>query len=234
MASENLQYAQDLVEEFPERAVWLIANGCKYRDIVETLTQARNRNRRKSSSAGADYTTPATSSVGSQQSVSPPNNQRFPPHTPRTSRSALPPSPAPTPSTGKSPRPDAHMEYVLVIVDGPADDQVLERKLSMVKAPVPHSLIREDIVRTRLYNSVRVEPVPNAPISLEYPATPSGFLLSSHQVALTWRRPGSPKTHQTLFYLVPGEINVDILLGYPDSGGGSSYSTCEIHAQMFD
>ena len=227
MASENLQHAQDLVEEFPERAAWLIANGCQYRDIVETITQARNRNRRKSSSAGA-------SSVDSQQSASPPNNQRFLPNTPRTSRSALPPSPVPTPSTGKSPRPNSHMEYVLVIVDGPADGQVQEHKLSMVTAPVPHSLIREDIVRTRLYNSVSVESVPTAPISLVYPATPGGFLLSSYQVTLTWRRPGSFRTHQTLFYLVPGEINVDILLSYPDSGGGSCYSACEIHAQMFD
>ncbi len=117
-------------------------------------------------------------------------------------------------------RPNARMEYVVVIVNGRADGQVQEHKLSMVTAPVHHSLIREDIVRTRLYNTVSIESVPNAPISLLYPATPSGFLWSSHQVTLTWRRPNSLRTHETLFYLVPGEINVDILLGYPDSGGG--------------
>jgi len=227
MASENLPHAQDLVEEFPESAIQLITNKCQYKDIVETLSQARNRNRRKSSST-------VSSSVDSQPSVSPPNSQRFLPHTPRNSGSAHPLTPAPTPSTGKSPRPNAHMEYVLVIVDGPAHDPIQEHKLSMVKAPVQRSLISEDIVQTRLYNSVSVESVPNAPISLQCPATTNGSLWSSRQVTLTWRRPSSLKTHHTLFYLVPGEINVDILLGYPDSGEGSSYSTCEIHAQMFD
>ena len=210
---------------------------CEYRDIVETLTQARNRSRRKASSAGTDYqaleSALATSPVDSQQSVSPPNIQRFRPHTPQDSRSALPPSPPPSLSTGKSHLPKAHVEYVIVIADGPADDQVQEHKLSMRNAQVSYNLIREDIVQTRLRSGVSVEPIPNGPITVGS-ATPSGSLLSYYQVKLTWRRTSSHKTHETLFYLVPGEINVDILLGYLDSGEGLSYGTYKIHTQMVD
>jgi hypothetical protein len=238
MASASYQHAQDLVRGFPDAAICLIVAACDYRDIVETLTQARYQSHRETPSAGANYKSiepaPPTSPGDSQQSVSPPNNQRFRPQTPQTNRSAFPPSPAPTPSTGKSPLPKSNVEYVVVIADGPADDQVKEYKLSMRIAPVLCSLIREDIVRTRLCSGASVKFVPNAPISIECPATPSGSLLSSHQVTLTWRRTTSHKTHETLFYLVPDKINVDILLSYSDSGGGSSYITCKIHTQMLD
>jgi hypothetical protein len=239
MASASYPHAQDLVEEFADVAAWLLATTCDYRDIVEILTEARKRGQRKASSSGSDYKALepalATSPVHSHQSVSPPNIQRFRPRTPQNSRSALPPSPAPTSSsTGKSSIPKAHAEYVVVLADGSTDDQIQEHKLSMRKAPIPSSLIREDIVRTRLCDGVSVESITNAPISLECPTTPNGFLSSSYRVTLTWRRTTSYKTHETLFYLVSGEINVDILLGYPDSGEGSSYITCNARTQMLD
>src|SRR5579871_1907035 len=191
MASASYQHAQDLVEYFPKEAIWLIAIKCNYQDIVETLTQARNRERRKPLSNGSDYQTHehalATSPVDSQSSISPPNNQRFRPRTPQTTRPALPPSPAPTSSsTGKSPFAKAQPEYVAVIVDGPPNDQ--EQKLSMKIASVVHSLISENIVRTRLWGRVNVKPILNGPIQLQCPAVSGGFLPSSHQVTLTWRR----------------------------------------------
>lgn len=233
MASASYPHARDLVEEFPDIAVFLIVTTCDYQNIVETLTHARDRrSRRKASSTGTDYqaleSALATSPVDSQQSVSPPNIQRFRPRTPQNSRSALPPSPAPTPSTGKSPLLKEHLEYVCIL-DGPPDGQIQEHPLSMRKTPMRHNLIREDIFKTRLWSSCRVESVPNAPISLECPGTSTGFLLSSHRVILTWRRSDSHKTHETMFYLVPDEIDVDILLGYLDSGEGSSYSTYKPH-----
>lgn len=219
---EKYQHAQDLVKQSPEDAACLIAAVCDYRDIVETLIRVRDRGQRNSADSKAFESELATSPVDSQQSVSPSNIQ--------TSRArTLPPSP-PTSLTGKSSSPKGRPEYVVVIADGPADDPVQEHKLAMRKGQMLHSLIREDIVRTRLWGSVTVEPIPNAPISLDCPATPNGFLLSSQKVILTWRRIGSHRTHETLFYLVPGDINVDILLGYSDSGEGSSYSTCETHS----
>jgi hypothetical protein len=88
-----------------------------------------------------------------------------------------------------------------------------------------HSVIRQNIVKTRLRDNVHVEEIQNGPVHTPYQSAPNGVLTSYYQTQLTWRRDSSWKTHEAIFYLVQDDIDSDILLGEADSGEGFNTSS---------
>lgn len=220
----NYPIARRLVEEFPEKAIELIATACEYHEISKAFTvagHARGPNapivnaRNQYSAFEAPFA--SASSASSQHSASPkspPITSRYPRS--RANTAALPPSPAPTSSTGHSSnRPD----YVNVPIGGTKECQ-----LSMRRVSIKHSVIRQSIVDRRLRDHYQVEPIPTGPIWFSYQGAPNGVLTSCFQTDLTWRRPPSWKTHMATVYLVQDDINSDILLGEADSGEGLTTS----------
>lgn len=230
----NYPHAEQLVKQFPNEAIDLIAQTCELQEIVDSITlacQKFGRNPYEPLSPKSEYKSFGSSPTDSQQSVSPPSVPRYPLRRPQQSRPALPPSPARTSSSSISPLSKSRTEYIIIVADGPEDD--LEHKLSMRQAPVNFSVISQDVVRTRLHDGVSIKEIPQGSISLQHPGVSGSVLLSSEQVTLTWRRPPSRRTHETSFYLVSNEIDVDILLGHTDPAEGSSDIVLPKHPQEF-
>jgi hypothetical protein len=233
----NYTHAEQLVRHFPNEAIDLIARKCELQEIVELGALAGRKygiGPYEPLGLESEYKSfgppPNTSSTESQQSVSPPNVQRYPHRSPQSSRHALPPSPS-TSSSRKSPLTKSRPEYIIIVANGPEDDPVQEHTLSVGKVSVNFNVISEEVVRTRLYDGVAIEENSHGSISLQLPGVPGGVLQSSEQVTLTWRRPMAHRTHQTLFYLVPNEIDTDVLLGYTDPAKGLSNIVLPKHSK---
>lgn len=104
----------------------------------------------------------------------------------------------------------------------------------MRTAPIEYSVIREDVVYERLFRSASISPVPGERISLPCPGVSGDMLISSFWTELTWRRPDSDPTHKTAFYLVPRRLlDIDVLLGYRDSGEGVYHRFCPSRTWTF-
>lgn len=217
----NYPIARKLVETFPEKAIELIVSTCEYQQISTALAVAGHARSLKSPNVNArdQYSVleapfPSASFTSSQHSASPkspPITSRYPRS--RANTAALPPSPAPTSSTGQS---SNRPEYINIPIGGTKECQ-----LSMRKVPTEHSVIRQSIVDRRLRNHCEVEEIANGPMFLPFQ---SGVLRSCFRTDLTWRRSPSYKTHMATFYIVQEDIDFDILLGEADSGEGLTTS----------
>ena len=100
---------------------------------------------------------------------------------------------------------------------------MVEHMVRMKDASIMYSVIRDDVVGKR--NLEESPGLVQAEVThVDVPHRPSGqnqLVPVSCAIELTWRRPHSDSTHNTLFYVVPnGAIDTDILLGYKDSGEG--------------
>jgi hypothetical protein len=98
--------------------------------------------------------------------------------------------------------------------------KVVDQKARMRSASIEHSVIREDIVGRR--NLDDTSNVSRAELDhVEVPHRVTGAFQPvrvSFAIELTWRRPHSGSTHDTLFYVVPKDaLDIDMLLGYKDS-----------------
>lgn len=205
------------METFPEKAIELIVSTCEYRDISTALAVAGHANARSLNTPNINERNQysvleppfrSASSTSSQHSASPKSplaTSRYPRS--RANTAALPPSPAPTSSTGLS---SNRPEYVNVPIGGNK-----ECRLSMRKVQTEHSVIRQSIVDTRLGEDYLVEQIPNGPMFLPLQGR---ILTSCSKIDLTWRRAPSWKTHTATFYLVQEDIDSDIWLGEVDSG----------------
>jgi hypothetical protein len=220
----NYPIARRLVEAYPEKAIELIATTIDYDEINKHFAVASHSksnsapivNARNACSALERPYAPA-SSTSSQHSASP----KSPPITPRFNRfrgnqSVVPPSPPSTSSTGRS---SNRPEYINVPVGA-----TKEQKLSIRKVSIEHSVICQSIV-DRLGDIANIEPIQDGSLHTPYQDAPNGFLISYHQIELTWRRDDSHKTHMTTFYIVEDIIDADILLGEADSGEGLTTSS---------
>ena len=228
----NFEHAVQLVKEFPEAAIDLIARTCDLQEIVQSVQLGRQKSERSlcdTASPKSDYK--ATSPTSSRSSVSPPSIQRYPVRPPHhLNRTTFPPTPASTASSGRSPV-SKRPEYIIVAIDGPEDDPIREHTLSVRKVSAGSNVIREEVVRTRLYDGVTIEEIPDGSIYLQHPSVAGGVLQSSEKVLLTWRRPLSHRTKETWFHLVSNEIEADVLLGCGGPVEGSSQTVDSNHAK---
>ncbi|QDS67801.1 hypothetical protein FKW77_006922 [Venturia effusa] len=216
----NYPIARKLVETFPEKAIELIVSTCEYHEISKSLAvagHARSLNapivnaRNQYSALEAPFRPSSSSSASSHHSGAPkpsPVTSRYPRSRANTTSAVLPPSPAPTSSTGQS---SNRPEYINVPIGGNKECQ-----LSMRNSPLQHSVIRESVVDRQLKGYYEVEENPNGPFCSPIPGAQNAVLNSF--IDLTWRRAHSYKTHMARVYLVQEDIDFDILLGEADSG----------------
>ena len=219
--------AKQIVRQFPDQAVELIAKCCKYEDILSYKQRGSVENmddglHTESNLKTFGPTTP-TSAPGAQISSSPADDRNLQNRTPPILRPIAPLSPVTiASSSSKSPRSKNGTQYMIILTS--VEGNVEEQPVRMRTAPIANSVICEEVVHQHLSASVNVYAVQEGRITLHCPET-SGVigdtLISSWYTKLTWRRSGSDATHKTTFYLVPRLLlDIDVLLGYRDSGEG--------------
>jgi hypothetical protein len=232
------QLVTQLVDSNPRKAVDILTRCCEESKILEEVTsyllQPRARQFEVSTPPAnrfdITFAPPLSpSSHGSHHTGTPPPRQRLPR---RPSSTTYPLSPPATASsvTSHSTRSGSGLgEYILLptVVEG----QVVEVPVRMKTASITYSVIRDDVVGKRnLEESFGLSPAEVAQVPVPHRVSGGVQVVPvSWSIDLTWRRPHSDSTHSTIFYLVPKEvIDVDMYLGYDDSGDGGPgvYTQC--------
>ncbi|KAF2686955.1 hypothetical protein K458DRAFT_402477 [Lentithecium fluviatile CBS 122367] len=235
---EARRLVDQFVRQWPKKAVDILVRCCDDENILrEIMTDlavqqpGTSQQEAFSPSNGLNLTIGRlgqprpTSSRDSQHSASPPPRQ-----TPRRrpSSNARPFAPPSPPSTRTASSVISHSskddvgpgEYIVLIII--TEKSVDEKVARMRNEPIMHSVMREDVARKRKITTSRAEEcyvsVPHPTVARAHTQVP---VLECATVE--WRRPQSNSTHSTTFYIVPRDVlDIDILLGYEDSGEGAS------------
>lgn len=114
-----------------------------------------------------------------------------------------------------------HKEYIYLL--SAVEDGIKEQPVCMRTAPIANSVIRHGLISKSELDANMVsteEREVHIPLGAD---TGTVTAVPFHRaVQLTWRRLKSDMTHNTTFYVVPEKLlDIDILLGYLDSGGGA-------------
>lgn len=111
-------------------------------------------------------------------------------------------------------------ETIMILADGEQGSD--EHPAQMRTAQVAFSVIGEHMFSEGRIGDFNTRTIPEQSIHLPRRGFPGAFVnvTVTACVRLTWQRPRS-RTHSTWFYLVPEEmLDIDVLLGYDDSGEG--------------
>jgi len=237
------QLVERLVEESPEKAVDILVRYYHQDANIHEEIKAYLLHHRPSRNAHPGPLSPPNSfnitlgrphptpSIDSHHSASPPPRQRLPHRASTSSARPFTGAPLSPPSTvssvtSRSSKGEAVAgEYVILLTF--TEGSVKEHIVRMRTAPIAHSLMREEVVHRRNLTASLV-PAEECGVFLPYPAGSHAQkeVPVTYCAKLEWFRSGSNSTHSTTFYIVPREmqhmLDVDVLLGYKDSGEGAS------------
>jgi hypothetical protein len=231
-----------LLERSPEKAAELLVRYCQdtriHNEIATYLIHQSSRSVQPgalSPSNSLNITLApqrSASSVDSHHSESPLMRQRLarrPSASARPLAPLSPPSTVPSSSSHSSRGEAAPGDYIVLLTF--TDGSVREDIVRMRTAPIACSVMREDVVHKRgLTASLRetdecrvfVPYPPGSHAQTQVPVT--------YRAKLEWIRPRSNSTHSTTFYIVPKALlDVDVVLGYKDSGEAAS-GVCNFNA----
>jgi hypothetical protein len=209
--ANNANYIQtitrQLVEKYPQTAMDLIISQCSHEEVFKYHHIASNLTGASRSQSISSLDPPfETASSSTEHSTSPRSNQqgfeRIRGH------EAYPPTPPRSASTAS--KSSSRPEYIIVpLLVG---DVFVEEYVSMRAGTADLSLIRDELVRSRLCAGANVQVIPNSGVvPIQYKGS---CLYSEHQVALTWSRTGSDKTRKTTFYIISNQFEIDSDLMY--------------------
>ena len=131
---------------------------------------------------------------------------------------------APTPpgsSSARSSKSSSASEETILLLNAHADGFDILPVVLRTDGAVKLSLIRDDVVRERMVGADPVEDSVELPDIAALPGACANVRIYE-SIMLTWRRPKSPSTHRTKFFLVPKHVlSTDVLLGYEDCDRGN-------------
>ncbi|RII06786.1 hypothetical protein CUC08_Gglean010019 [Alternaria sp. MG1] len=235
------QLVSKLVKESPEKAVDILTRCCADSKVLEEinayLLQPKPTQREVPAllPGGLDITfgSPASPSVDSSRHAGSPLPRQRLARRPSSYSTTYPLSPPRSASsvTSHSTRNEISMgEYILLLLFG--GTEVEEHLVRMRLAQTRYSVIRGDVVQKRGLDTMCTLVQPDFNEVYVPSRTAAGFDLvpTSCSIELTWRRPRSDSTHNTIFYVVPQEaLDTDLLLGCEDSGEGIPGAYIHIH-----
>jgi hypothetical protein len=230
------------VTGYPDKAVEILMRCCHdldiEREILQFLLDPGQPPKNKSLDAldttnanNAHVTSTQRSSHAAQRTSS------FSNHHPQPSRkisgrySAEPPSPPRTGSNySKSLASKEGIENILILTMD-EDDDIKKHPATLRTAPIEYSVIGQHMLSDGRICESEIEELDERQISIPQRGIPGTFVdvTVSFRVQLTWRRTRtkSNASHRTTFYLVRQEfLDIDILLGSPDSGEGMFITLC--------
>jgi hypothetical protein len=210
-------YARRLVEEYPDKAVDILVRCCNTEIETEILKYLADVPPRKVAVEAAG----TINTISARRSL----NQTLPSETDRFGLPAARRGPSDrTGSSGASISSHSRSlstkdgrETIVILADGEQGD---EHRAQMRFAQVALSVIAEHMFAEGRISDSYIRTIPEESIYVPRRGAFVNVLVTAC-ATLTWQRPRS-RTHSTLFYLVPDEmlVDIDILLGYKDSGEG--------------
>jgi hypothetical protein len=119
----------------------------------------------------------------------------------------------------------------ILILTMDEDDNIKKHPATLRTAPIEYSVIGQHMFSDGRISKSEIEELDERQISIPQRGTPGTFVDVAvlFRVQLTWRRTRtkSNASHSTTFYLVGQEfLDIDILLGSPDSGEGMFITLC--------
>jgi hypothetical protein len=226
-----------LVTEYPDKAVEILLRCCHdwdiEKEIMQFLLDAGQPPKSKPLDA-LDTTNTNNAHVNSTQRSSPvaQRTSLFSSHRRQPSRNisgigpnAEPPSPPKSASNhSKSLASKEGKENILILTTDENDD-IKKLPATMKPAPIKYSVISQHMFSAGRICENETEEIEEQQIYVPRRGVPGTFLeiTVSFRAELTWKRSRSTSnaSHRTTFYLVDQEfLDIDILLGSPDSGEG--------------
>ena len=221
-----------LIAEHPEKAADILARCYEDRkvssEVMSCFLQSTNGQHEilRSPNSVANIFPPRTParSSSSQHSGSPPPRHRVSRHPSSDARLfTLSHSRTASSTTSRSARDEVNLGEYILLLD--LSDMGVEEKLVRMKtAQIRHSIIREDVAHKRSLNA-SINQEEETQVFVPCTSNPEDYteIRVSESITLIWRRPNSNSTHSTTFFLVSKNVlNTDVVLGYEDSGEGSS------------
>jgi hypothetical protein len=231
------------VMDYPDKAVEILMRCCHDVDVEKEIVQflldpgqpPKNEplNALDTTNANnAHVTSTQRSSPVAQRTSSFSSNRRQPSRNisgmgPNTE----PPSPPRTGSNhSKSLASKEGIENILILTTN-EDDDIKKHLATLKPAPIMYSVIGQHMFSAGRICESEIQEIDKQQISVPQRGVPGTFVdvTVSSCAELTWKRirSTSKASHSTLFYLVSQEyLDIDVLLGSPDSGEGMFTTLC--------
>lgn len=228
-------YLEQLVSDFPDKAIEILMRYCHDPDIsteiFQFLVEAAQTTRQKTSNT-SDTTNLNNAHVATTQRSSPVAQRTGSFSSPQRQQSsrnfpsnAEPPSPPKSRSnysksqTGKDGRED------IVILAMNENGNLEKHPATMKSAPIEYSVIGEHMFSNDRICESNIRVMEHQQISVPRRGVPNTFVKAtvSSFADLTWKSATTGASHKTTFYIVSQEhVDIDTLLGSTDSGEGMS------------
>ncbi|KAH3946755.1 hypothetical protein HBI56_067720 [Parastagonospora nodorum] len=227
MSAVNRSDLQNLVDDYPEKAVDILVNSLQHKDIekeiIQFLLHPGEPQKRKPQNAPEIANAPTVPTLRTSHSWQ---------YRPRSSSVHRHPPPYPVGQNAEPMSPPTSRSKSMISKDGKEninilatdeDDDIKAYLATMRPAAIDYSIVGEHMFAHGRICDFHKEEIDPQQILVPYRGVAESFrqVVVSYRAELTWKRAKTNSTHSAIFYLVPPEfLDIDVLLGNHDSGLG--------------